>query len=45
MRLLVRRYITEQQRTADDKPVTEDDVNEVKQDIAIFRYVRFLKKL
>ncbi|XP_076044385.1 transient receptor potential isoform X2 [Oratosquilla oratoria] len=38
MRLLVRRYITEQQRKADEKGVTEDDVNEVKQDISTFRY-------
>ena len=39
MRLLVRRYITEMQRKADEKPVTEDDINEVKQDISIFRLV------
>ncbi|XP_045126101.1 transient receptor potential protein-like isoform X2 [Portunus trituberculatus] len=38
MRLLVRRYITEQQRKADEKGVTEDDINEVKQDISTFRY-------
>lgn len=39
MRLLVRRFITEQQRIDDEKPVTEDDINEVKQDISTFRYV------
>lgn len=38
MRLLVRRYITEMQRKADEKGVTEDDINEVKQDISTFRY-------
>ncbi|XP_069953350.1 transient receptor potential protein-like [Cherax quadricarinatus] len=38
MRLLVRRYITEQQRRADERRVTEDDINEVKQDISTFRY-------
>ncbi|XP_042237960.1 transient receptor potential protein-like isoform X2 [Homarus americanus] len=46
MRLLVRRYITEQQRKADEKGVTEDDINEVKQDISTFRYelIDILKK-
>merc|ERR1711874_941061 len=38
MRLLVRRYVTERQRKADEKEVTEDDINEVKQDISTFRY-------
>ncbi|XP_069177288.1 transient receptor potential protein [Procambarus clarkii] len=38
MRLLVRRYITEQQRKADERGVNEDDINEVKQDISTFRY-------
>ncbi|XP_023238125.1 transient receptor potential-gamma protein-like [Centruroides sculpturatus] len=38
MRNLVRRYITEEQRKADNQGVTEDDVNEIKQDISSFRY-------
>jgi len=38
MRLLVRRYVTERQRKADEKEVTEDDINEVKQDISTFRF-------
>ncbi|KAF2349669.1 hypothetical protein FHG87_019574 [Trinorchestia longiramus] len=38
MRLLVRRYITEQQRKADERKVTEDDVNEIKQDVSTFRF-------
>ncbi|KAB7497888.1 Transient receptor potential protein [Armadillidium nasatum] len=38
MRLLVRRYITEEQRKADEKGITEDDINEVKQDISTFSY-------
>ncbi|GBM50488.1 Transient receptor potential-gamma protein [Araneus ventricosus] len=38
MRNLVRRYVTEEQRKADNQGVTEDDVNEIKQDISSFRY-------
>lgn len=46
IRSLVRRYVTNQQRDAESKTVTEDDVNEVKQDIATFRFELFeiLKK-
>lgn len=38
MRNLVRRYITSEQRRADNQGVTEDDVNEIKQEISSFRY-------
>lgn len=39
MRLLVRRYITNEQRTAErQRGVTEDDCNEIKQDISALRY-------
>ena len=38
MRNLVRRYVTQQQCRADDQGVTEDDVNEIKQDISAFRF-------
>lgn len=37
MRCLVRRYVTTQQRKAEDQGVTEDDVNEVKQAVTSFR--------
>ena len=37
MRNLVRRYVTVEQRKAENKGVTEDDVNEIKQDISAFR--------
>ncbi|XP_076676587.1 transient receptor potential cation channel gamma isoform X2 [Andrena cerasifolii] len=37
MRNLVRRYVTVEQRKAESKGVTEDDVNEIKQDISAFR--------
>ena len=37
MRNLVRRYVTQQQCRADNQGVTEDDVNEIKQDISSFR--------
>lgn len=37
MRNLVKRYVTLQQRKAENKGVTEDDVNEIKQDISAFR--------
>ena len=39
MRSLVRRYITSEQRIQErQRGVTEDDVNEVKQDISALRY-------
>ena len=39
MRSLVRRYITSEQRMQErQRGVTEDDVNEVKQDISALRY-------
>ncbi|CAM1302717.1 TRPC1 (predicted) [Pycnogonum litorale] len=38
MRNLVRRYVTAEQRKSENAGVTEDDVNEVKQDISSFRY-------
>ncbi|KAG1676992.1 Transient receptor potential-gamma protein [Nymphon striatum] len=38
MRNLVRRYVTAEQRKSEHAGVTEDDVNEVKQDISSFRY-------
>ncbi|XP_075213272.1 transient receptor potential cation channel gamma isoform X4 [Lycorma delicatula] len=37
MRNLVRRYVTVEQRKAENEGVTEDDVNEIKQDISAFR--------
>ncbi|XP_054721282.1 transient receptor potential protein-like [Uloborus diversus] len=37
MRCLIRRYVTTQQRKAEDTGVTEDDVNEVKQVVTSFR--------
>lgn len=37
MRNLVRRYVTVEQRKSDNQGVTEDDVNEIKQDISAFR--------
>ena len=37
MRNLVRRYVTVEQRKAENQGVTEDDVNEIKQDISSFR--------
>ena len=42
MRSLVRRYVTREQRKAEETgPVTEDDVKEIKQDIASFRFELF----
>ena len=38
MRNLVRRYVTQQQRKAENEGVTEDDVNEIKNDISAFRF-------
>lgn len=37
MRNLVRRYVTLEQRKAEREGITEDDVNEIKQDISAFR--------
>lgn len=37
MRNLVRRYVTVEQRKEESQGVTEDDVNEIKQDISAFR--------
>lgn len=37
MRNLVRRYVTVEQRKTEREGVTEDDVNEIKQDISAFR--------
>ena len=37
MRNVVRRYVTVEQRKSDNQGVTEDDVNEIKQDISAFR--------
>ena len=38
MRDLVKRYIMHKQRGAHTDAVTEDDLNEIKQDISAFRY-------
>ena len=38
MRLLVRRYITAEQKKSEQSEVTEDDFNEIKQDISSFRF-------
>ena len=38
MRLLVRRYVTAEQKKSEESGVTEDDVNEIKQDIYTFRF-------
>jgi len=38
MRNLVRRYVTLEQRKAESEGVTEDDVNEIKNDISAFRF-------
>lgn len=38
MKLLVRRFITAEQRKRDDFGVTEDDVMEIRQDISTLRY-------
>lgn len=38
MRLLIRRYITAEQRTRDEYGITEDDVMEIRQDISTLRY-------
>lgn len=41
MRCLVRRYVTNQQRKAEETGITEDDVNEVKQAVNSFRSTLF----
>ncbi|XP_022912799.2 transient receptor potential protein [Onthophagus taurus] len=38
MKLLVRRYVTAEQRKRDEFGVTEDDIMEVRQDVSTFRY-------
>lgn len=38
MKLLVRRYVCDEQRKRDDFGVTEDDVMEIRQDISSMRY-------
>lgn len=38
MKLLVRRYITAEQRRRDDYGITEDDIIEVRQDISSLRF-------
>ena len=38
MRNLVRRYVTQEQRKSENQGVTEDDVNEIKNDISAFRF-------
>lgn len=38
MRLLIRRYVTAEQRKRDDFGITEDDVMEIRQDISTLRY-------
>jgi transient receptor potential cation channel subfamily C member 4 len=38
MRDLIKRYIMKRQRTANSFGVSEDDINEIKQDISSFRY-------
>lgn len=38
MRLLIRRYVTAEQRNRDEYGVTEDDVMEIRQDISTLRF-------
>lgn len=38
MRALVWRYVSAMHRKCEENPVTEDDINEVKNDISSFRY-------
>jgi hypothetical protein len=44
MRNLVRRYVTQEQRKAESQGVTEDDVNEIKNDISAFRFQNKLER-
>ncbi len=39
MRCIVRRYITAEQKKTEEFAITEDDVNEIRQDINKFRYI------
>lgn len=38
MKLLIRRYVTAEQRRRDDFAITEDDIIEVRQDISSLRF-------
>lgn len=38
MKLLVKRFVTAEQRKRDDYGITEDDVMEIRQDISSMRY-------
>lgn len=38
MKMLIRRYVTAEQRKRDDYGITEDDVMEIRQDISTLRY-------
>ncbi|XP_029663485.1 transient receptor potential protein isoform X2 [Formica exsecta] len=38
MRVLIRRYVTAEQKKRDEFGITEDDVREIRQDISTFRY-------
>merc|ERR1712098_937113 len=38
MKYIIRRYITHEQRKSEDFSITEDDINEVRQDISSFKY-------
>ncbi|XP_024889424.1 transient receptor potential protein-like isoform X1 [Temnothorax curvispinosus] len=46
VRLLIRRYVTAEQRKRDEFGITEDDVREIRQDISSFRFdlIDILKK-
>lgn len=46
LRLLIRRYVTAEQKKRDEFGITEDDVREIRQDISTFRYelIDILKK-
>ena len=38
MKCIIRRYITAEQKKAEEFSITEDDVSEIRQDINKFRY-------
>ena len=38
MKFIIRRYITSEQRKSEDYSITEDDIQEVRQDISSFKY-------
>ena len=42
MKQLVKRYITRKQQRNLNSGVTEDDINEIKQDISGLRYIRII---